>query len=65
MAETGHIKNVEHFQMMIAAVTGYGGVYKLANAAGRKPNIHPQDEQSRPDYQRRRRVSALSFPPSP
>ena len=32
MAETGHIKNVEHFQMMIAAVQGYGGVYKPANA---------------------------------
>ncbi len=33
MAETGHIKNVEHFQMMIAAVNGYGGAYKPANAA--------------------------------
>ncbi len=32
MAETGHIKNVEHFQMMIAAVQGYGGVYQPANA---------------------------------
>jgi hypothetical protein len=31
MAETGHIKNVEHFQMMIAAMQGYGAAYKPAN----------------------------------
>ena len=31
MAETGHIRNVEHFEMMIAAVQGYGVAYKPSN----------------------------------
>ncbi len=37
MAETGHVKNVEHFQMMIAAVQGYGGAYKPVNVTSRFP----------------------------
>lgn len=32
MAETGHAKNVENWQKMIAACTGFGGVYKPSNA---------------------------------
>ncbi|MGB2913021.1 MAG: hypothetical protein WBB81_05625 [Pyrinomonadaceae bacterium] len=32
MAETGHAKNVENWQKMIAACTGFGGAYKPSNA---------------------------------
>ena len=32
MAETGHAKNVENWQKMIAACTGFGGDYKPSNA---------------------------------
>jgi hypothetical protein len=32
MAETGHAKNVEHFQMMISLVAGYGAEYAPSNA---------------------------------
>jgi hypothetical protein len=31
MAETGHAKNVENWQKMIAACTGFGGDYKPSN----------------------------------
>ena len=31
MAETGHAKNVENWQKMMAACTGFGGVYKPSN----------------------------------
>lgn len=31
MAETGHAKNVENWQKMIAACTGFGGNYKPWN----------------------------------
>ncbi len=31
MAETGHIKNVEHWQMMVAACTGFGALYNPNN----------------------------------
>ena len=33
MAETGHIRNVERFQMMISAVNGYGAAYDPSNPA--------------------------------
>ncbi len=32
MAETGHARNVEHFQHMISFCTGYGGDYAPTNA---------------------------------
>jgi len=32
MAETGHARNVENWQKMIAACTGFGGDYKPSNA---------------------------------
>ena len=32
MAETGHAKNVENWQKMIAACTGFGGDYKPSSA---------------------------------
>ncbi len=31
MAETGHAKNVENWQKMIVACTGFGGDYKPPN----------------------------------
>jgi hypothetical protein len=31
MSETGHAKNVENWQKMIAACTGFGGAYKPSN----------------------------------
>jgi ribonuclease HI len=32
MAETGHARNVEHFQQMISFCTGYGTDYDATNA---------------------------------
>ena len=32
MAETGHAKNVENWQKMIAACAGFGGDYQPTNA---------------------------------
>jgi hypothetical protein len=32
MSETGHARNVEHFEQMISFVTGYGAAYDPANA---------------------------------
>jgi hypothetical protein len=33
MAETGHAKNVENWQKMIAACAGFGGDYKPSNTS--------------------------------
>jgi hypothetical protein len=33
MAETGHIRNVEHFEMMISACNGFGSAYNPNNSA--------------------------------
>src|SRR6476661_1495653 len=33
MSETGHAKNVEHFQQMISFVGGYGAAYAPSNAS--------------------------------
>lgn len=39
MAETGHAKNVENWQKMIAAGTGFGGDYKPLNDANNVDNL--------------------------
>lgn len=33
MAETGHVRNVEHFASLIGFVVGYGAAYSRSNAA--------------------------------
>lgn len=40
MAETGHARNVEHFQQLISFVEGYGGDYKPSNPAIEKPALN-------------------------
>ena len=33
MAETGHIKNIENFEVIISACNGYGSAYNPNNSA--------------------------------
>ena len=33
MAETGHIKNIENFEVMISACNGFGSAYNPNNSA--------------------------------
>jgi len=47
MAETGHAKNVENWQKMIAACTGFGGDYKPSNVSiqlGSMTTLHTEVE---------------------
>ncbi len=47
MAETGHAKNVENWQKMIAACTGFGGDYKPSNTSiqlGSMTTLHTEVE---------------------